>query len=333
VFALGPSRGDAQADLSYSGSLSVSLDLAGSEQRALTLSFLDPSAIGDIDLLHLELRRDTATVFDATFSNTADALAALDDAVVPLLYVLQPGAPSELELRFNVSLAAGSVTPGFAFDLAFLSSPVPSRVRRCRAGRRVRLAHDPPLGVGALAPLPHPALEHQHGRLARLDPAEREVAEHEGRDAGHVLLGGEPGADLELVARAGQRARGELDAEVPRDCRDRARIISRRSSNAPRRPARDASVGGPRARAPPRSRRASRPDSERLDVDPVLGATRRRWRAAPVDLDPARPAEQVGQSAAPVEGNPGSRGPSAIAPNPGVRRSRASTRSRSRPGR
>jgi hypothetical protein len=39
--------------------------------------------------------------------------------------VFLPGAPGELELRFDVSFAAGEVTPGFAFDLAFLSKPVP----------------------------------------------------------------------------------------------------------------------------------------------------------------------------------------------------------------
>ncbi|HKC51851.1 MAG TPA: hypothetical protein VKF60_13730 [Myxococcota bacterium] len=133
--------GDPQADLSYSGALELTFAPTASEPEGIALAFLDPTAIGAIDVLHLTFRREGIPLFEQSFSNEGDALAALDDVVRRLDFPFQSGSSAKLELDVEVTLLAGPVTPGFAFDVAFLSRvPEPGAALLALAGALAALA-------------------------------------------------------------------------------------------------------------------------------------------------------------------------------------------------
>ena len=91
----------------------------------MTVAFLDPTAVGSIDTMAIAFRKDGLVKFQESFSSTADALAGLDDRIVPALAFYGLGHGGTVELSFQVSFLAGTVAPALAFDLAFLSSAVP----------------------------------------------------------------------------------------------------------------------------------------------------------------------------------------------------------------
>jgi hypothetical protein len=96
----------------------------------LELVFLDPTSAGaGLDLLHLNFSVDGTGVFDASFSDSATATAALDDDVVDL-GALGPSLASIRKLVLSVELDQSGVTDsayGFSF-LVLAKAAVPEPV-------------------------------------------------------------------------------------------------------------------------------------------------------------------------------------------------------------
>ena len=113
-------RGDSTDPFSYSGSLSFTVNVTEPDNRGLTFALLDPTAVGNIDVLNIQLRSNSQVLFEESFSGTADALAGLDDHVIPREVFAALGNFVNVELAFSVSFLPGEATPGLAFDAAFL---------------------------------------------------------------------------------------------------------------------------------------------------------------------------------------------------------------------
>jgi hypothetical protein len=124
VLALGSlaMAGDARGDFHYQGSLGASFQLAGPDSHGVRVAFLDPTAVGAFDTLHLSFKRNGTTLLEKTFASPSELLAGLDDVVIPLGQAFQPGLPSNVELAFDVVLLHGAADPSLSFDFAVLST-------------------------------------------------------------------------------------------------------------------------------------------------------------------------------------------------------------------
>jgi hypothetical protein len=131
VLALGAVAGSASAGDGSRFAGRLELELATSFfDGELALAFLDPSARGSgFDVLELSFSREGTVVFERTYTDTATALAELDDAVIDLGgFLASDGELLSLVLDYALVLDDTAAASGFAFDLALLGttpSPVP----------------------------------------------------------------------------------------------------------------------------------------------------------------------------------------------------------------
>jgi hypothetical protein len=131
VLALGTVAGTSRPtdDGSLTGRLAVDLDGAShSSSTQLAIAFLDPTADGSsLDLLHLRFEVDGATVFDESFTDTASALAGLDDELVSLGALGASANPIRtLVLSFELDFIEPPADGSFALDFALLATPEPT---------------------------------------------------------------------------------------------------------------------------------------------------------------------------------------------------------------